>query len=66
MLVPYKFTPEQEQQLIDFIWDHRDSLNEVSLRMVTKIADLMRMSTDWEKLARATCMKRSMANNRVA
>jgi hypothetical protein len=66
MLVPYKFTPEQEQGLIDFIWDNRDQLNEVSLRMVTKIADLMRMSKDWEKLARATCMKRSMASNRVA
>ena len=31
-----------EQELIDFLWDNRDSLNEISLRMVTKIADLMR------------------------
>ena len=66
MLSPYKFSAEQEQKLIDFIWEHRDSLNEISLRMVTKIADLMKMSNDWEKLARATCMKRSMAANRVA
>ena len=66
MLAAYKFSAEQEQYLIDFLWDNRDSLNEISLRMVTKIADLMKMSNDWEKLARATCMKRSMAANRVA
>jgi len=52
--------------LIDFIWDAKDQLNEISLRMVTKIADLMKMSADWKKLARATCMKRSMASNRIA
>lgn len=63
MLASYKFTPKQEQKIIDFIWDGRDALNEISLRMVTKIADLMKMSDDWEKLARATCMKRSMQAN---
>jgi hypothetical protein len=66
MLTPYKFSPEQEQELIDFLWEYRDQLNEISLRMVTKIADLMKMSEDWKKLARATCMKRSMASNRIA
>ena len=63
MLANYKFSPEKEQQLIDFIWDGRDHLNEISLRMVTKIADLMKMSDNWEKLARATCMKRSSQPN---
>ena len=59
MLNPYKFSPENEQRLVDFIWDNRDHLNEISLRMVTKIADLMKMDPKgWEKLARATCMKR--------
>ena len=60
MLAPYKFSAGQEQQLIDFIWEHKDKLNEISLRMVTKIADLMKMSKDWEMLARATCMKRTL------
>jgi len=60
MLAPYKFSAEQEQKLIDFIWEHKDKLNEISLRMVTKIADLMKMSKDWEMLARATCMKRTL------
>jgi hypothetical protein len=63
MLANYKFSPEKEQELIDFIWDGRDHLNEISLRMVTKIADLMKMSDNWEKLARATCMKRSSQPN---
>ena len=66
MLSDYKFDEAQTQELIDFIWDAKDSLNEISLRMVTKIADLMKMSEDWKKLARATCMKRSMASNRIA
>jgi len=65
MLHEYKFPPEQVQELIEFIWDAKDSLNEISLRMVTKIADLMKMTPDWKKLARATCMKRSMASNRI-
>jgi hypothetical protein len=62
MLAPYKFPAEQEQELIDFIWEHRDNLNEISLRMVTKIADLIKMSKDWKMLARATCMKRVLTN----
>ena len=66
MLSDYKFDEAQTQELIDFIWDAKDALNEISLRMVTKIADLMKMSEDWKKLARATCMKRSMASNRIA
>ena len=66
MLSDYKFSEAETQELIDFIWDAKDQLNEISLRMVTKIADLMKMTPDWKKLARATCMKRSMASNRIA
>jgi len=66
MLNDYKFSENETQELIEFIWDAKDQLNEISLRMVTKIADLMKMTTDWKKLARATCMKRSMASNRIA
>ena len=42
----------------DQIVDEKKDLNEISLRMVTKIADLRKMSDDWKKLARVTCMKR--------
>jgi len=34
-------------------------VNELSLRMALKIADLRKVSnTNWQELARATCMKR--------
>jgi hypothetical protein len=61
MLTPYNFTPEEESKLLGFIEGNKDKLNEVSLRMINKIADLVKMSPDWEKIARATCMKRSAA-----
>ena len=61
MLKDHMFSKEKEQELIDFMWEHKESLNEISLRMITKIADLAKMSDDWKKLARVTCMKRSSA-----
>ncbi len=61
MLKDHMFSKEKEQELIDFMWEHKEHLNEISLRMITKIADLAKMSDDWKKLARVTCMKRSSA-----
>jgi len=57
MLREEGFTAEQEQDILAFIERHQDDLRELSLRMVLKIAGLMRMGGDWEKLARATCMR---------
>ena len=61
MLKDHMFSKEKEQELIDFMWEHKEHLNEISLRMITKIADLAKMSDEWKKLARVTCMKRSSA-----
>lgn len=58
MLGEYGFSNEEGQGLIQFMEDNKDHLNEISLRMVTKLADLKKMSDDWQKLARVTCMKR--------
>ena len=58
MLEEYGFTEQEGQGLIQFMEDHKEHLNEISLRMVTKLADLKKMSDDWQKLARVTCMKR--------
>jgi hypothetical protein len=58
MLKDYGFAKEDETELMDFMQEHESSLNEISLRMITKIADLKKMSDDWKKLARVTCMKR--------
>ena len=58
MLTEYGFSVEEGQGLIQFMEDNKEYLNEISLRMVTKLADLKKMSDDWQKLARVTCMKR--------
>ena len=58
VLGDYGFTSEQGNEIVAFMDEHKKDLNEISLRMVTKIADLRKMSDDWKKLARVTCMKR--------
>jgi|TARA_B100000073_G_scaffold347679_1_gene362844 hypothetical protein len=60
MLAEYGFSEDEQQDLIQFMTDHASSLNEISLRMITKLADLKKMSNDWKKLARVTCMKRGL------
>jgi hypothetical protein len=58
LFVDYGFTKEQEDMVLDFMWDNHTKLREISLRMTLKIADLVKISpTSWKNLARATCMK---------
>jgi len=57
MLREQGFSQDQEDQLMSFIGEHQDRLRELSLRMVIKLAGLMTMGGDWQRLARATCMK---------
>ena len=40
MLNTYKFSKDEEQEIVDFMFENKDKLREVSLRMCTKIADL--------------------------
>jgi len=55
----YNFTPEEKQEVIDYIVDHQDKLRELSLRMALKIADLRTTFPDrWERTAQLTCMKK--------
>lgn len=59
MLDKYNFGEAGNQELIQFMEDHQQRLREVSLRMVTKIADLRKMDAgNWKRLAETTCMKR--------
>lgn len=54
----YDFTAEQETEILDFMWENRTKLREVSLRMSLKIADLVKISIDnWKSLATTTCMR---------
>ena len=51
------FTAEQQNDILSFIEENIDSLHELSLRMALKIADLVKISTNWRNMARATCMR---------
>lgn len=57
MLERYEFEPELVSEILQFIEDHQSDLEELSLRMVTKIADLAKGRPErWQRLARTTCM----------
>tara|TARA_X000000950_G_scaffold156606_1_gene192048 strand:+ start:1548 stop:2600 length:1053 start_codon:yes stop_codon:yes gene_type:complete len=58
MMKDYNFSKEEQEDVMNFMVDNQKGLNEISLRMITKLADLKKMSNDWKKLARVTCMKR--------
>ena len=58
MLEKYAMGKEQEEQLVQFIFDNKHKLREISLRMVLKIADLWKMAPDrYQHLAEQTCMR---------
>lgn len=58
MLRKQGFTVEQEDQVVDFMEQNADDLRELSLRMVLKLAQLVKMSpAKWQRLAAATCMR---------
>jgi len=55
----YDFNGVEQEEMLDFLEENQSMLNELSLRMALKIADLRKVSsTNWKELARATCMKR--------
>ena len=59
MLKDYKLEEKDEQEIVTFMEDNKNRLREVSLRMVTKLADLFKMSPErWISLAENTCIKR--------
>jgi hypothetical protein len=46
--------------ILDFMWDNKDRLREISLRMSLKIADLVKISpNNWRALTESTCMRRA-------
>jgi len=58
MLDKYEFEPFQEAEILNYIDKNKHRLREISLRMVTKIADLVRMDPDgWQNYADNTCLK---------
>ncbi len=58
MLDKYSMSEDEKQSLVQFIYDNKHRLREISLRMVLKIADLWKMSPDrYQMLAQQTCMR---------
>lgn len=54
----YDFENNEDQQILDFMWENRDRLSEVSMRMALKIADLVKVDeTEWKMLTENTCFK---------
>jgi len=59
MLYQYGFNQTEQDELLDYIYDNRNKLREISLRMVLKIADLKKMNGNkWKRYAETTCMRR--------
>ena len=55
----YDFSGQQIEEMLDFMTNNQDNLNELSLRMALKIGDLRRVSpVNWRDMAEVTCMKR--------
>ena len=54
----YDFENQEDQMILDFMWENRENLSEVSMRMALKIADLVRISpNNWRVLTENTCFK---------
>lgn len=59
MLQQYCFTPAEQNELLEYIYDNRTKLREISLRTVLKVADLKKMNGNkWKRYAETTCMRR--------
>ena len=60
MLDSYDFEDGAAQEIVDFMWEQKNRLRELSLRTVLKIADLRKMSAgNWKRLAETTILKRA-------
>ena len=58
MLDSYALPDETKQQVVEYIWDHKRRLREVSLRTVLKIADLAKAFPEqWKDMATSTVLK---------
>ncbi len=58
MLSDQGFSQSQEDTILEFITKEQNNLRELSLRMVLKLAGLMKMdSAGWKKLAKITCFR---------
>ena len=58
LFADYNFAKGEADEIMNFMWEHRSRLREISLRMCLKIADLVKISpSNWKSLTESTCMK---------
>ena len=55
----YNLTSEQGEEIVQFMQNNHARLREISLRMALKLADLTKISGNWQALAESTCMRHS-------
>lgn len=66
MLEEFNFKKGEEIMIVDYFMANADHLREISLRMVKKIADLIKMKPDnWLKYVEATCLDRQAKFKRL-
>ena len=59
LFADYYFDGNEADQVLDFMWENKGKLRELSLRMCLKIADLVKISpNNWQNLAKNTVMHR--------
>lgn len=57
LFADYFFENDEADQVLNFMWENKDNLRELSLRMCLKIADLIKISpNNWKNLAKSTVM----------
>jgi hypothetical protein len=60
MLEDYEFQADQTQEILDYIESNTNRVRELSLRMVLKVADLVKaFPEDWRDYANDSCLRRS-------
>lgn len=67
MLNCYNFVENEEDIIVDYIKENADYMQELSLRMVSKIADIVKMKgiDNWVPMAETTCLKREARYKRL-
>ena len=67
MLDDFDFQEGEEQMIVDFIVENAEYVQELSLRMVGKIADIVKMKgkDNWIPMVESTCLKREAKYKRL-
>lgn len=66
MLGPYGFNPSEEASIVEFVFNNAPYLREISLRIVKKIADLVKAHpNDWYEMAETTVLKKEARYQRL-